>query len=93
MGLIHSTADLQEGAWYELPSGERVRARRLRPDAQVWFLETAEVERSYAIDPTDRLRLVFYTDAAGVRQRATELAGYGNPTDFTIQDLRPVADG
>jgi hypothetical protein len=80
MGSILSTADLREGAWYELTGGERVRAVRLRPAAQVWFLETAGLERSYAVDPMDRLRLVFYTDAVGVRQRATELAGYGSPT-------------
>jgi hypothetical protein len=90
--MIRSTKDLREGTWYELPSGERVRALRLRPSAQVWFLEATGLRRSYAIDPTGTLRLVFYQDAAGVRQRAQGRDGYGLLTDFTVRDLRPVAD-
>ena len=89
--MARSPDELVQGALYELPTGERVRAER-SPGGLVWFLATVDSQRSYVIDPAGALRVVLVTDAAGVQQPVPGEDGQGSITDFLMGDLRRVAD-
>jgi hypothetical protein len=92
MDTIRSTADLTEGAVYELPTGERVVAGRETAGAG-WFLRGLVTGRRYAIVPDASLRLISADDAQGHAQRIETAGGaLGSVTGFTVADVRPVAD-
>jgi hypothetical protein len=80
---------LINGALYDLPSGERVRAER-SPGGLVWFLAAVDTTRSYVVDHDGALRVILVTDAAGVQQPVPGEDGRGRITDFLVDDLRRV---
>jgi len=97
MERLSRAADLAEGGRYRLPNGEVVtawcKAWPAAPDAarQTWAL--LNHQRAYVLDPTGAVRLVAYEDTTGQRHTALGVDGVGAPTDFTVADLRRVADG
>jgi hypothetical protein len=91
MGLIRSTADLVQGAIYELPDGRPVVAAA-SSGTVVCALLNPPAGRVYGIDPAERVRQVYRVATAGVWCRVVSEDGYGALTGFTVQDLRPVAD-
>jgi hypothetical protein len=90
--VIEGPEDLVDGGQYVLPTGVLVVAER-SPVGLVWFLSAPLERRIYLVDPTGAVRVFFCVDAEGERHRLGGARGEGISTTFTVQDLRPVADG